>query len=53
MEAVIEDRIAVSGAAESDIDAMRAENRALREATETVSVRLDAAIDRLRAVLDE
>lgn len=53
MEAVIEDRIADSGADESDIDVVRAENRALREATETVSMRLDAAIDRLRAVLDE
>lgn len=53
VEAVVSARLAAGGGSEADRDALRAENEALREATANVSARLDMAIDRLRAVLEE
>ncbi|MBL6927543.1 MAG: hypothetical protein ISR44_00095 [Rhodospirillales bacterium] len=52
VEAALNER-APTVAADPDIEQTRAQNVTLREANEKVSQRLDAAIDRLKTVLEE
>ena len=51
LEAAVEAR-ADGGQLAAELAAVRNRNAALREVTEGVSVRLDGAIDRIRAVLE-
>ena len=56
VEAALDERLKAAGENENalarELEAARQENAALRHANETVSRRLDGAIDRLRAVLE-
>ncbi len=51
LEAAVEARADENGLA-ADLAAMRNRNAALKDVTDTVSARLDGAINRLRAVLE-